>query len=124
MINKLYINYLIQLFGIVCVLIIGLIILYYITPNNYSIEEYKDSNNKKLYKQIIINPNSTYIIDDPEICDKYLYIDKNINIIISNTIKSNDINYDNKYKIIVNYNSNISFINDSNKKIIINIYFV
>lgn len=124
MINKIYINYLIQLFGIVCILIIGLIILYYITPNNYTVEEYKKNNNKKLYKQIIINPNSKYILDDPDIYNKYLYFDNNINIIISNLFKSNHINYNNKYKIIINYNSIISFTNDSDKKIIINIYIV
>jgi len=124
MINKIYINYLIQLFGIVCILIIGLIILYYITPNNYTIEEYKNDNNKKFYKKIIINPNSTYIIDDPVIYDKYLYFDKNINIIVSNIFKSNDINYNNRSKIMLNYNSNISFTNYTNKKIIISIYLV
>jgi hypothetical protein len=102
-------------------LISSLLSLYYITPTNYDIKLL--DNNKNLYKKITVKPNSTYKLLKKKIKNKYIYFDKNLNLIFSNIFKSSDIFYDNKY-MVKTYNSDIIIVNNTNKNITVNIYFV
>lgn len=119
--SKIYIYYLINFFILICMLISSLLSLYYITPTNYDIKLL--DNNKNLYKKITVKPNSTYKLLKKKIKNKYIYFDKNLNLIFSNIFKSSDIFYDNKY-MVKTYNSDIIIVNNTNKNITVNIYFV
>jgi hypothetical protein len=87
--DKFILHCAINLFIIVCALIIILINIYYITPNNYQVFE-NNKNFNIIKKEIVtINPKNNLEIYCKE--TKYLKFNKDTNLIISNWFKSQNI---------------------------------
>jgi hypothetical protein len=114
--QKNIVNYVVLIFGIVVILIFLLIIIYYITPNNYEIVELED-NKFKFVSQIdyTLKPDSTTKIDIIDENSKYIGFTENINIIIKNSFKSQNIliGMDNKL-IKIKFDSEIFLVNNTN----------
>ena len=114
--KKNIVNYVVLIFGIVVILIFLLLIIYYITPNNYEIVELED-NKFKFVSQIdyTLKPDSTTKINILDDNAKYIGITENINIIIKNSFKSQNIliGMDNKL-IKIKFDSEIFLVNNTN----------
>ena len=120
--NKNIVITLIKFFGLILILIVCLLIIYYFTPNNYCIEIFdKDKFIIKKEKEIEIMPNSLYTLKENS--DYYLQFinsDK-INLIIKNIIKSQHIICNSENLIKLKNKSHIEINNNSDKKIIVKI---
>ena len=93
--KKLYIYYTVNFFMTICICIGLLISLYYITPDNYTLiskDEIKDRNNS-IVKRIIIKKNSSYQLDSNLIDGGVLTFDKNLNLLFTNSLKSQNLCY-------------------------------
>ncbi len=116
MLDKIFINYAVGLFIILCIIIVLLINLYYITPHNYIIvkKDYMEllKNKPDLVKDIFIKSNSKFQIPFDDISDKLITFDKEVNIILSNFFKSQNIIYE-KNNIIMSNNSDLQIINNT-----------
>lgn len=120
--KKKIVNYFIGLFVIICIIIIVLLILYYLTPNNYKLEKY--DKNKYIYvKKITLNilPNSIKKITYNDYLNYYLHSEKDIDLIIGNIFKSQNLNLKPEEIIKIKYNSDLIITNYTDKKITINI---
>jgi hypothetical protein len=114
--DKFILHYVINLFIIVCSMIIILINIYYITPNNYEILENNiNSNNINIIKTeiVTINPKNNFTID----CDKtkYYKFNKDVNLIISNLYKSQNILLTKSNILETKFNSKITIQNLTSK---------
>lgn len=103
----------INLFIIVCAMIIILINIYYITPNNYEILE-NNIKVKNIKKEIFtINPKNNLQIDCKE--TKYFKFNKDVNLIISNWYKSQNIFLTKSNILQTKFNSKITIENSTSK---------
>jgi hypothetical protein len=127
-IKKTIVNYVVIVFGIIIVLIFTLLILYYLTPNNYEIFTIDDSKFKlKEEIEFSIKPDSITKIDNIDIISTYLKFPTETNLVIKNIFKSQNIYINNNNELVKpKYNSEIFLINNSNleKKIIICYYLL
>ena len=126
--KEIIVKYLIILFSLICILTIILLTAYYFTPNNYLILK----NDNEMYKYISnesieINSNSFIILTDSKYKNVYLKFsnDDEINLIIYNWFKSQNIiiNPTDLLYLNSNSNSNIKILNNSENKIILNLQF-
>ena len=114
--NKYILHSVINLFIITCAMIIILINIYYITPNNYEILENNiDPNNINIIKKeiVTINPNNNFQIDCKE--TKYYKFNKDVNIIISNWFKSQNVLLKKSNILETKFNSKITIQNLTSK---------
>jgi hypothetical protein len=96
--RKIIVNYTVIIFGFIVILIILLLGIYYLSPNNYLILKWED-NKFKLEKTVeyIIKPDSNLLIDSENSenlkndSNKYLKFSESINLIIKNSFKSQNI---------------------------------
>jgi hypothetical protein len=113
----------IQIFIIITLLLIVMLAIYYITPNNYSILKLTDNFIIVESKKIIIEPNSEYYLEFSNFKNKYLKFNKinnRISIHAENYLKSQSILYkDDNQLIKLNNNTNIILHNNNNSKQII-----
>ena len=110
--DKFILHCAINLFIIVCAMVIILINIYYITPNNYEILENNiEKNNINIIKKeiVTINPKNNFTID----CDKtkYFKFNKDVNLIISNLYKSQNILLTKSNILETKFNSKITIQN-------------
>ena len=112
----------INLFIIVCAMIIILINIYYITPNNYEILE-NNIEVKNIKKKIFtINPKNNLQIDCKE--TKYFKFNKDVNLIISNWFKSQNILLTKSNILETKFNSKITIQNLTSKPIDLKINYI
>jgi hypothetical protein len=131
-IRKSFVNYAVVIFAFTIILIFILLLLYYLTPNNYELIKWNDgeSNKFKLENEIeyIIKPDTIINIGDIYNKDnnaKYLRFSTQTNLLIKNILKSQNIIMDNSNELVKpRYNSEISLVNNSKleKKILIQFY--
>ncbi len=125
--KKIYIVYMINFFMTVSLAIALFISLYYITPANYevvtAIDSDKNSNeisngnlNQNSDKLVKIKKGSIYKLDYADIKNSNIVFDKNLELIFSNILKTQNIIYK-KNTIIKSVNSDITIVNNSNKDI-------
>ncbi len=117
--KKLYIYYTVNFFMTICICIGLLISLYYITPDNYTLiskDEIKDRNNS-IVKRIIIKKNSSYQLDSNLIDGGVLTFDKNLNLLFTNSLKSQNLCYKKNTFIKTKLSSSIIVSNDGDKDI-------
>ena len=115
--------YLINLFIAVCALIIIFINIYYITPNNYKIIENNiEENNIKKKEIVTINPKNNLEINCKE--TKYYKFNKDVNLIISNWYKSQNILLLKSNILETNFNSKITIQNITSKPIDLEINYI
>ena len=120
------IYYMIKLFGVIVFLIGILLILYYITPNNFELIKVTDNFEKfKFVNQVDLEilKKSNQIFDDN---NNYLMFDREVEMIIQNTFKSQKIILEPTQMIkIKNKNNSVAIIlNDSDKnlKLVVKMY--
>lgn len=132
--RKIIVNYTVIIFGFIVILIILLLGIYYLSPNNYLILKWED-NKFKLEKTVeyIIKPDSNLLIDSENSenlkndSNKYLKFSESINLIIKNSFKSQNIIYNKDIDLIKSqYNSKIFIVNNSDieKKITLQYYSI
>jgi hypothetical protein len=132
--RKIIVNYTVIIFGFIVILIILLLGIYYLSPNNYLILKWED-NKFKLEKTVeyIIKPDSNLLIDSENSenlkndSNKYLKFSESINLIIKNSFKSQNIIYNKDIDLIKSqYNSKIFIVNnlDIEKKITLQYYSI
>lgn len=109
--KKIYIVYMINLFMTVSLAIALFISLYYITPANYEVVTVINSD-----KLIKIKKGSIYKLDYVDIQNSNMIFDKNLELIFSNILKTQNVIYK-KNTIIKSVNSDITIVNNSNKDI-------
>ncbi len=97
--------------------------LYYITPANYEVVPNQKYSEKKYDKYIKIKSGSIYKLDHTSIQNLNIVFDKNIELIFSNILKSQNIIYK-KNTIIKSINSDITIVNSCNKDIKVGIKFI
>ncbi len=125
--KKIYIVYMINFFMTVSLAIALFISLYYITPANYevviAIDSDKNSNgnsneilNQNSDKLVKIKKGSIYKLDYADIKNFNIVFDKNLELIFSNILKTQNIIYK-KNTIIKSVNSDITIVNNTNKDI-------
>ena len=124
-IKKFIVNIVILIFGFIIILIFILLALYYLTPNNYMLDNL-DKNKFILEDQIeyAIKPNSIINIYNPN-PNIYLKFPIQTNLIIKNIFKSQNIQVINDTELIKSkFNSEIFISNNSieEKKIIVKFY--
>ena len=110
--DKFILSCAINLFIIVCAMIIILINIYYITPNNYKILEnnIKNNNINIIKKEIVtINPNNNLEIDCK--VTKFYKFNKDVNLIISNWFKSQNVFLKKSNILETKFNSKITIQN-------------
>lgn len=129
MIVKIYLKYLVIIFIIICITIVLLINLYYITPSNYKL--CKSKSNLKLLntEEIKIEPNSYAKLDYNNYKNKYFKINckQKLKLIFYNFIKSQNLiyNHDDKYLIKLSFYSDLIIFNNFKKPLIIKVdYFL
>ncbi len=111
--DKFILHCAINLFIIVCALIIILINIYYITPNNYQVFE-NNKNFNIIKKEIVtINPKNNLEIYCKE--TKYFKFNKDTNLIISNWFKSQNILLTKSDILETKFNSKITIQNLTSK---------
>ena len=127
-IRKSIVNITVIIFGFIIILIFILLILYYITPNNYEIIHW-DINKFKLENQIeyILKPHSTINIDNISNIGKnyYLKFSEKTDLLVKNIFKSQNISINEESDLIKsNYDSEIFLVNNSKteKKVVIFFY--
>ncbi len=120
--DKFILHCAINLFIIVCALIIILINIYYITPNNYKV--IKDNKNFNIIKKeiVTINPKNNFLINCKE--TKYYKFNTDINVIISNWYKSQNILLKKSEILEIKYNSKITIQNSKSNPIDLEISFI
>lgn len=137
--RDLFINYFVLLFVWICVSIVFLIGLYYFTPNNFIIKDYDNTLYSLIQqKQYIVSPNDYFILSDNDYYlqiilssnelniigqESNLVINKDINLIIRNWLKSQNIIYESDELIKLNNTSELVYFNNSNEPIAIKVYF-
>ena len=123
-IRKSIVHFVVLIFGLVIILIFILLVMYYITPNNYELLNW-DENKFILQNQIeyMIKPNTTINIENIYL-NKYLRFSSQTNLIIKNVFKSQNIII-NKNEVLVKskYNSKILLSNNSDIEEKVVIYF-
>lgn len=123
-IRKSIVHFVVLIFGLVIILIFILLVMYYITPNNYELLNW-DENKFILQNQIeyMIKPNTTINIENIYL-NKYLRFSSQTNLIIKNVFKSQNIII-NKNEVLVKskYNSEILLSNNSDIEEKVVIYF-
>lgn len=125
--NKLYIEILILVFMFVTCSLCILFTLYYISPNNYVLYDFKENNKQTLTKEYTIQSNKQKIIKKSEYPNRVfrIFSDKleYIPITLENTFKSENI-YVTKNNLIKLTNSNLIIKNNQTEpiKVIIEIY--
>jgi hypothetical protein len=128
--KKNIVNIGVLIFALITVMIFILIVLYYLTPNNYLIiilDKNKDDKFKLVNEiEYTIEPNSSLIINNDDIdTNKYLKFSEETNLIIKNFFKSQNITINKDTDLIKSkYNSEIFIVNnlDKEKKIKIQFY--
>jgi len=106
--DKFILHCVINLFIIVCMMIIIFINIYYITPNNYEIiKNNLEENNINIFKKeiVTINPKNNLEINCKE--TKYFKFNKDTSIIISNWFKSQSILLSKSNILEIKFNSKI-----------------
>ncbi len=121
--KKIYIIYMINFFMTISLAIALFISLYYITPANYEVVPNQKYSEKKYDKYIKIKSGSIYKLDHTSIQNLNIVFDKNIELIFSNILKSQNIIYK-KNTIIKSINSDITIVNSCNKDIKVGIKFI
>jgi hypothetical protein len=121
--KKIYIVYMINFFMTISLAIALFISLYYITPANYEVIPNQKYSEKKYDKYIKIKSGSIYKLDHTSIQNLNIAFDKNIELIFSNILKSQNIIYK-KNTIIKSVNSDITIVNTCNKDIKLGIKFI
>ena len=104
-----------------------LLVIYYLTPNNYWILELDQEKNEiKKIKEInlVVEPYSTTKLDPDEISKKIIEFNQDTHIIVKNLMKSQSIICTQNNLIQARFNSDIYIVNDSDNKLelIISIY--
>jgi hypothetical protein len=111
--------YLIRLFGIIVFLIGIFLILYYITPNNFTLISNVDSKLKFIEMNTLnLLPNSQHVYEHN---NNYLKFNKEIEIIIGNNLKTQKIIIEPTKLIKINENSKLIILNNSAENMIIEI---
>lgn len=115
--KKIIINYFISIFVIICIFVIVLLVLYYLTPNNYIIHKF-DLNKYVYNKEVILDilPNKFEKLTTNEYLNLYLHSTTNINLIISNNFKSQNISLTPDEIIQIKYDSDLIITNYTNEK--------
>ena len=121
--KKIYIVYMINFFMTISLAIALFISLYYITPANYEVIPNQKYSEKKYDKYIKIKSGSIYKLDHTSIQNLNIAFDKNIELIFSNILKSQNIIYK-KNTIIKSVNSDITIVITCNKDIKLGIKFI
>lgn len=120
--NKI-INYVVMLFGIISILIIILLSVYYLTPNNYQIIKYSEKDYKldsELNFSII--PKSSIELKNKEYYKYYIKFNSNeLNLIVKNCLKSQNLIINSDELIKINYGSDIIITNNLENNINISI---
>lgn len=115
----------IKIFGIVIFLIGILLVLYYVTPNNFELNINSDENLRiQSQYDLSILKNSHHVIKYGNNSEYYLKFDTEIEMIIKNILKSQKIIMGPNKLIKINKNSTVILLNNSDKdmKIAISIY--
>lgn len=123
--KKLYIYYTINFFMTICISILLLISLYYITPDNYilvSKDEIKSGYNS-IVKKIIIKKNSSYQLDSDLVDYGILSFDKNLNLIFTNSFKSQNLCYKKNSFVKTKLSSSVVVSNNKDEDIEIKIKY-
>ena len=123
-IKKSVVNLVVLIFGFIVILIIILLGIYYLTPNNYEII-YWDENKLILQDQIeyVIKPNSTIDIGKDNLV-KYLKLPSQTNLVIKNFFKSQSVLINNEEQLLKSrYNSEILLSNNSDVEKKVMVYF-
>ena len=124
--NAIY--YMIKIFGVIVFLIGILLILYYITPNNFELTKVTDNFEKfKFVNQVDLEilKKSNQIFDDN---NNYLMFDREVEMIIQNTFKSQKIILEPTQMIKIknkNKNNSVAIIlndSDENLKLVVKMY--
>jgi hypothetical protein len=135
--REIFVNYFVLFFIMVCVSIVFLIGLYYFTPNNYIL-----INDKKDFKFIeekkyIVLPNDIFILKNDKFLkiifskneldvvgqESNLVIDDNINFIVKNWFKSQNLNYDSNELLQLGNTSELFYVNNTNEPVYFKVSF-
>lgn len=123
MFNKNLIYYATGVFMFICIAIVLLLNIYYLTPNNYQILNYSNTKFKIINEQkIIIKPSEKYLINQKKL--SYVLFDKDTNLIISNFLKSENIIVEKLNVLQIKFGSDITIINPSKSDLTVKIRYI
>ncbi len=112
--KKNYPYYLLEIFTKISVITIIFLVIYYLSPNNYILNDQTTNSNISKSLQIRVNPIDNFELTRQFGLIKKIKFDKNVTLIIYNLFKSQSVNLQAGVILENKFDSDISVLNNSN----------